>query len=123
VKKCTAREKLFYNGPSRAAKTGEKTFVPQHDEPNEPSKQGLLGTPFASVSKVSRGYPSLVSLITTGTHVMHCHKTYQYAVLLNSYLFRLVGWFARGLEGGLVGLNGGPGVPHLLQQGLKTATE
>ncbi len=108
-------DKLFYNGPSRAA---TNTTSPT----NEPSKQGLLETPFASVSKVSRGYLYLVSLITTGADVMHCHKTYQHAVL-NSYLFGLVGWFARGLEGGLVGLNGGPGVPHLLQQGLKTATE
>jgi hypothetical protein len=43
----------------------------QHDKPNEPTKKGALSFvlfeyPFASVSTVSRGHPSLVSLLAPG---------------------------------------------------------
>jgi hypothetical protein len=47
-----------------------KNLLYWHDEPNEPAKEGPLSfvlykSPFASVSTVSRGHPSPVSLATT----------------------------------------------------------
>ncbi len=44
----------------------DKILLYQQDKPNEPTKEGplsciLLESPFASVSPVSRGHPSLVS--------------------------------------------------------------
>jgi hypothetical protein len=46
-----------------------KDLLYWHDKPNEPTKEGLLScvlfeSPFASISTVNRGHPSLVSLIT-----------------------------------------------------------
>jgi hypothetical protein len=51
-------------GPTRAAKAGPKCLVYWHNKPNEPTKEGplsfvLIEYPFASVSTVSRGHPSL----------------------------------------------------------------
>jgi hypothetical protein len=47
-----------------------KALLDRHDKPNEPTKEGLFSFvlfefPFSSVSPVSRGHPSLVSLIKT----------------------------------------------------------
>jgi hypothetical protein len=44
-----------------------KNLLYRHDKPNEPTKEGpllivLFESPFTSVSTVSRGHPSLVSL-------------------------------------------------------------
>jgi hypothetical protein len=44
----------------------DKNLLYQHDEPIEPTKEGplaLLKYPFASVSTLTRGHPSLVSLV------------------------------------------------------------
>ncbi len=46
-----------------------KNLLYWHDKPNKPTKEGLLSfvlfeSPFTSVSKASRGHPSLVSLGT-----------------------------------------------------------
>ncbi len=74
---CWARGKMKWNsirwerkncGPVRAAKA-EKNLLYWHYEPSEPTKEGhllyiLLESPFASVSTVSRGHPSLVSLVS-----------------------------------------------------------
>ncbi len=51
--------KLFCTGPTRAAKAGEKSFVPAR-QANEPTKEGplsfvLFESPFTSVSTVGRG--------------------------------------------------------------------
>ncbi len=48
----------------------EKSLLYRHDEPNEPTTEEplsfvLFESPFASVSTVSRGHPSLVSLMLT----------------------------------------------------------
>jgi hypothetical protein len=52
----------------------DKNLLYRHNEPNEPTREGLLSymystvllvPPFASLSTVSRGRPSLVSLIYT----------------------------------------------------------
>jgi hypothetical protein len=58
-------ETIFYTGPTRPAKTGQKSLY-WDDEPNEPTKERLLSyvlleSPFASISTVSRGHPSVVS--------------------------------------------------------------
>ncbi len=63
------KEKIFCTGPARAAKA-EKNILQLHDKPIEPTKEGplsfvLFESPFISVSTVSRGRPSLVSLIKT----------------------------------------------------------
>jgi hypothetical protein len=61
------RKKIFYTGPTRAAKAEEKSLVPaRHYKPNEPTKKGqrsyvLFEPLFTSVSTVNRGHPSLVS--------------------------------------------------------------
>jgi hypothetical protein len=59
--------KIFCIGLTRAAKAGQKTIY-SHNEPNEPTKEGTLSyvlqeSPFASVSTVSRGHPSLVKTL------------------------------------------------------------
>ncbi len=59
---------IFCTGPTRAAKAGQKSLLYRHDKPNEPLKEGplsfvLFKSPFTSISKVSRGHPSLVSLV------------------------------------------------------------
>jgi hypothetical protein len=43
----------------------DKNLLYWHDEPNKPNKEFLyhMYFPFASVSTVSRGHPSLVSLV------------------------------------------------------------
>jgi|LakMenEpi03Aug12_release.lakeMendotaPanAssembly.Ray.scaffolds.fasta_scaffold618370_1 hypothetical protein len=52
---------------TRAAKGRDKNLLYRHDKANEPTKEEpisyvLQKSPFASVSTVSRGQPSLVSL-------------------------------------------------------------
>jgi hypothetical protein len=59
-------EKIFCTGMTRAAKA-EKNILYRHDNPNEPTKEGPLSfvlseSPFTSVSTISRGHPSLVTL-------------------------------------------------------------
>jgi hypothetical protein len=63
----TVRKKIFCTGPTRAAKAEQKYLVllPTR-QGHEPTKEGPLSfvffeSPF-SVSTVSRGHPSLVSL-------------------------------------------------------------
>jgi hypothetical protein len=58
---------ILYCELSRAVKA-EQNLLYRHDKPNEPTKEGslsfvLLESPFTSVSTVSRGHPSLVSLV------------------------------------------------------------
>ncbi len=61
------RKKIFCTGSTRAAKAGQKSLVPAR-QANGPTKKGplsfvLFESPFtSSVSTVSMGYPSLVSL-------------------------------------------------------------
>jgi hypothetical protein len=65
------RKKIFCIGPTIAAKAEQKFLVHYwHDKPNEPTKEVplsfvLFESPFSSVSTVSRGHPSLVSLVAT----------------------------------------------------------
>jgi hypothetical protein len=52
----------------------DKNFLYSHEEPNEPTKDGpisfvLFESPFASVSTILRGHPSLVSLVLTFIYV------------------------------------------------------
>jgi hypothetical protein len=61
------RNKIFYIGPTRAAKA-EKNLVYRQDKPNGPNTEGplafvLFESQFTSVSSVSRGHPSLFSLL------------------------------------------------------------
>jgi hypothetical protein len=58
---------MFCTGPTRAAKA-EQNLVYRHGKFNEPTKEGLRSfvlfeSPFTSVSTVSRGHPSQVSLV------------------------------------------------------------
>ncbi len=62
-KQCTMRKKIFCTEQPRQ----NKNFMYRLDKPNEPNKEGSLSfvlfeSPFTSVSTVSRGHPSLVSL-------------------------------------------------------------
>jgi hypothetical protein len=63
------RKKIFCTGPTGTAKAGQKISCNSTTSPtNEPTKEGplsfvLLETPIASVSTVSRGHPSLISLM------------------------------------------------------------
>jgi hypothetical protein len=57
---------MWYTGPTRAFKAGQKKLV-LHEESNEPTKEGTLSylypeSTFASVTTASRGHPLLVSL-------------------------------------------------------------
>ncbi len=59
-------EKIFFTGPEQPRQ--DKNLLYRHNEPNELTKEGPLsfvpfGSPIASVSTVSRGHQSLVSLI------------------------------------------------------------
>ncbi len=73
LKQCTGRNKIFCTEPIRTAKAGQ-TLVYRHDWSNgPPTKEGPLSfvlneSPFASVSTVSRGHPSLVSLTRNYTN-------------------------------------------------------
>jgi hypothetical protein len=77
LKECTERNNFFFTGPTRAAKAEQKSLVLyQHDMTNEPTKERplsfvLLESPFTSVSTVSRGHPSLVSLPETIDQVFY----------------------------------------------------
>jgi hypothetical protein len=69
VKQCTVRKKYFVLGRLEQPRQN-KNLLCWHNQPNEPTKKGLLSyvlveSPFASVSTVSRRHPSLVSLATT----------------------------------------------------------
>jgi hypothetical protein len=60
-------EKIICSRPTRAAKAGQNLMY-KHDKPNEPTKESplsfvLFRSPFTSVSTVSRGHHSLVSLL------------------------------------------------------------
>jgi hypothetical protein len=72
VEKHAVRNIIFSTELTRAAKAGQKSTVYRHDEPNKSTMEGplsnvLQGSPFAfaSVSTVSRGHLSLVSLDPT----------------------------------------------------------
>jgi hypothetical protein len=67
IKIVFGEEKIFCNGPTRAAKSEKKSLVPAL-QAQQPIQEGplsfvLFESPFTSVSAVSRGHPSLVSLI------------------------------------------------------------
>jgi hypothetical protein len=69
LKKVYDEVKIFCTGPTRAAKAGLKLLY-RHDKPNETAKEGpltfvLFESPFTSVSTVTRGHSSLVSLVST----------------------------------------------------------
>jgi hypothetical protein len=67
VKKFAVRKIIFSTGLSRAAKA-EKNYIVWARRANKRTKEGplvLQEFPFASVSLVSRGHPSLVSLAHT----------------------------------------------------------
>jgi hypothetical protein len=61
------RKKIFVVGRLEQQRQ-DKNLIYQHDKPNEPTKEGplpfvLFEPPFTSVSTVSRGHHSLVSLL------------------------------------------------------------
>jgi hypothetical protein len=63
------KKKYFVQDQTREAKEGQKSFYPP-EKPMKPTKEGLLSdipleSPFASVSTVGRGHPSVVSLFVT----------------------------------------------------------
>jgi hypothetical protein len=65
VNKYAVWKNLLYHGLDQSRQ--DKNLVHWHSEPSEPTKEGPLSfllqkSPFASVSTVSRGHPSLVSL-------------------------------------------------------------
>jgi hypothetical protein len=67
VEKCTVRKKYFVLGQLEQPRQ-DKNLLYRHHEPIEPTKEGLhsyilLDSPFASASTVSRGHPTLVSLV------------------------------------------------------------
>jgi hypothetical protein len=70
VKQYTFRKKHFVLSRLEQPKQ-DKNLFKQYDEPKEPTKEGHLSyvffpeSLFASVSKVNRGHPSLVSLLYT----------------------------------------------------------
>jgi hypothetical protein len=62
-------EKEYINGFAVAVQGRAKISCTYHGKPNKPTKEGplsfvLFESPFTSVSTVSRGHPSLVSLPT-----------------------------------------------------------
>jgi hypothetical protein len=67
VEKCTARKKYFVGQPEQPRH--DKNLLYRQQEPYEPTKEEgplsyvLLESPFASVLAVSRGHPTLVSLV------------------------------------------------------------
>jgi hypothetical protein len=70
VKKFTVRKTIFCVGLTRAAKAGQKSLVParqaqRNNQVRTPFHFVLFESPFASVSTVSKGHPSLVSLVFT----------------------------------------------------------
>jgi hypothetical protein len=85
-------EKIFCAGSTRAAEAKQKSLV-QHDKPNEPTKKGSLSfvlfeSPFTSVSTISRGHPSLVSLDRTnaGLKMLRDEKKYFYFPAIYTFL-------------------------------------
>jgi hypothetical protein len=67
VEMCTLRKNYFVLGQLEHSRQ-DKNLLYQHHELNEPTKEGplsyvLLDSPFASASTVSRGHPTLVSLV------------------------------------------------------------
>jgi hypothetical protein len=63
VKLCTVRKKIFCNGPTGAAKAGQKSLVMARRAKEGPLSYVLLESLMASVSTVGRGHPSLISLM------------------------------------------------------------
>jgi hypothetical protein len=62
-------ENFFFTGPTREATRQNKKLLYRHDKPNEPIKEGplsfvLFESLFTSVSKVSRGHPSLMFIVS-----------------------------------------------------------
>ncbi len=67
LKLCTVGKKYFVLGRLEQPRQN-KNLLYRHDLPNEPTKKGplsfvLLESPFTSISTVSRGHPSQVSLL------------------------------------------------------------
>jgi hypothetical protein len=88
------RKILICTGLTRAAKEG-KNLLHRHDEPNEPTKKGSLSyvlqeSPFASVSTVSRGHLSLVSLsVTWRTAAFGLNSIVGKSLLLGYYFLKM----------------------------------
>ncbi len=66
MNKWAGRKIILCTGLTRAARQ-DKNLLYRHDEPNKPTEEGPLSYvlqefPFASVSSVNRGHPSLASL-------------------------------------------------------------
>ncbi len=69
VRKCTVRKKIYIAGPTRATKAEQKL-----NEQNKPTPFICTHeSPFATVSTVRKGHPSLVSPTPT-----YCMYTVQY---------------------------------------------
>jgi hypothetical protein len=76
IEKVYSEKRMFFTGLTKVTKA-KQNLLYQHDKPNKPTKESSLSFvlfefPFASVSTVSRGCPSLVSLFGA-THPLH-HK-------------------------------------------------
>ncbi len=71
MKYCTMRKIIFCTTVGRPEQQGgTKISCMTSHEPNEPTKEGtfcylLLESPFASVSTVDRGHPSLITLVNS----------------------------------------------------------
>jgi hypothetical protein len=64
-------KQIFYNGRLEQSRQ-DNNLMYRQVKPNEPTKERplsfvLLESPFTSVSTVSRGHPSLVSLLASAT--------------------------------------------------------
>jgi hypothetical protein len=80
----------------------DKNLLYRHDKANEPTKAGplsfvLFESPFTSVSTVSRGHPSLVSLIKTNQrsrrHVYNLFSIPESKKLFMNYKMKLICFF------------------------------
>ncbi len=72
---------MFYTGPTRVAKAEQKSLVPARQAQSTNREMALsfvlLESPFTSVSTVSRGHPSLVSLVLTLTNFKKEFKVFR----------------------------------------------
>jgi hypothetical protein len=72
-------KKIFYTIGRLEQPRQDKNLLYRHKEPNEPTKEGplsflLFESLFASVSTVSRGHPSLVSLVHSSCSLSSCSR-------------------------------------------------
>jgi hypothetical protein len=87
LKKCTTRKKYFILG-RREKPRQDKNLLYWHDKPNEPTKERHLSfVLFESVSTVSRGHTSLVSLVDTKSYDQSTNYRYSTKTVLVLYCF------------------------------------